>query len=76
MVIMLMSVTAVSSIGEHWSKRSCLVWFGHSHVNVTGILVLKILVPRTKIFAGKYGPPLEKSVEDPHFRPSFSNKRI
>ena len=39
--------------------------------SVTGILVLEI-------FAGKYGPPLEKSVrvEDPHFRPSFSNKRI
>ena len=47
--------------------------------SVTGILVLEILVPRTKIFTGKYGPPLEKSVrvEDAHFRPSFfSNKRI
>ena len=42
---------------------------------VTGILVLEILVPRTKIFAGKYGPPLEKSsyrFEDARFRPSFS----
>ena len=36
------------------------------------------LVRRTKIFAGNYGPPLEKSVwvEDPHFRPAFSKKRI
>ena len=42
-----------------------------------GNFVLEILVPRTKIFAGKYGPPLEKSVrvEVPHFRPSFSNKK-
>ena len=52
--------------------------FVYMRCSVTGILVLEILVPRAKIFAGKYGPPLEKSVrvEDGHFRPSFSNKRI
>ena len=45
---------------------------------VTGILVLEILVPWTKIFAGKYGPPLEKSVrvEGVRFEPSFLRKRI
>ena len=44
---------------------------------VTGILVLEILVPRTKSFAGKYGTLLEKSVrvEDARFSPSFSNKK-
>ena len=47
-----------------------------SYSTVTEILVLEILVPRTKIFAGKYGPPLEKSVrvEDPHFRPSSQTR--
>ena len=28
------------------------------HGSVTGILVLEISIRRTKIFAGKYGPPL------------------
>ena len=51
--------------------------FVYMRCSVTGILVLEILVPRAKIFTGKYGLPLEKSVrvEDDHFRP-FSNKRI
>ena len=58
-----------------------LVWFpvekGLATVgperSVTGVLV-----PWTKIFAGKYGPPLEKlvQVEDAHSMPSFSNNRI
>ena len=45
---------------------------------IRSCLVLENLVPRTKIFAGKYGPPFEKSVraESAHFRPSFSNRRI
>ena len=44
-------------------KYSCLqicdCSVNHAWWPVTGILVLEILVPRTKIFAGKYGPPLE-----------------
>ena len=61
-----------SSNACHWRGWDMSYW------PVTGILILEIFVPRTKIFAGKYGPPVEKSVqvEDAHFRPSFSNKRI
>ena len=43
---------------------------------VTGILVLEILVRQTKIFTGKYGPPLQELVrfEDARFTPSFLNR--
>ena len=46
----------------------------NTHGSVTGILVLEISVRRTKIFAGKYGPPGPKFSADQNFRdrPNFS----
>ena len=45
-------------------------------LSVTGILVLEILVRRTNIFAGKYGPPALNwsGLKDARFTSSFLNR--
>ena len=62
---------AISELKWEPGSQACHGNFGPGNFGL-----LEILVRQTKIFTGKYGPPLQKLVrfEDARFTPSFLNR--